>query len=251
MITLLCHFFNERLLMPYFCRHHYPLFDHGIMIDYGSNDGTVEIIKELAPNWEIRPSRNAYFHAIEIDQEVMQIENTVPGWKVCLNTTEFILHNDLRGVVSPVEGPACFGMRQTILFDRSEDVENELTDEPLFFQKQYGYIGDLGQIGRGPRFLHNHANGVYAAGRHSTEHRWTEHPDLLIAWFGLCPRKWMAERRGGQKTKINPPTMPSGLGFHLFWDDDTYEAFFKNKVRDPYGDLLQNPAYTRVLDKLR
>jgi hypothetical protein len=251
MLTLLNHFYNERLMMPYFLRHHVPLFDHGIMIDYGSDDGTVEIIKELAPTWEVRPSRNKYFHAVEIDQEVMAIEDTIPGWKVCLNTTEFILHRDLRGFLAGAGDHRCFGMRQAILFDRPEDIDNEVTDGPLFFQKRYGYIGDLGQRGRGPRFLHNHGNGVYAPGRHSTSHHWVENRDLLIAWFGLCPRKWMAERRGGQRKKIDPPTMPNGLGFHLFWDDDTYENFFKHKVREPYGDLFQNPEYTRVLDRLR
>lgn len=251
MLTLLCHFYNERLLLPYFCKHHYPMFDHGIMIDYGSTDNSVELIKQYAPNWEVRPSRNPYFHEPDIGHEVMDIERTIPGWKICLNTTEFLLHDDLRGYTSSFTDPTCLGIRQAILFDREEDREDEITDEPLFFQKHYGYVGDHGHVGRGPRYLHSFSDGAYQPGRHSTMLPATPNSDLLIAWFGLCPWKWVDERRSGQKSKINKPTMPGGLGFHLFWSDEYYENFFKSKVTDPVRDLLLDGDYANAMNRVR
>src|SRR6516164_5807036 len=52
-LTLISHFWNEEFLLPYWLRHHLPLFDHGVLIDYTSTDRSVEIIHELAPHWEV------------------------------------------------------------------------------------------------------------------------------------------------------------------------------------------------------
>ena len=54
--------------------HHTKLFDHGILINRGSTDRSVEICKTFAPNWEIRNSKSFEFDAYLVDQEVMEIE---------------------------------------------------------------------------------------------------------------------------------------------------------------------------------
>ena len=76
MKIVLCHFFNEEHLLPWWLDHHKKIFDHGIMINYHSTDRSCEIIKEICPTWQIRPSRNEYFHPKDIDAEVMDIEAT-------------------------------------------------------------------------------------------------------------------------------------------------------------------------------
>ena len=48
--TVITHFWNEEILLPYWLKHHLELFDHGILINYRSTDKSVEIIKELAPH---------------------------------------------------------------------------------------------------------------------------------------------------------------------------------------------------------
>ena len=45
------------------------LFDYGVMIDYGSTDTSNKLIRQMAPNWEIRKSRNKVFDVIACDQE--------------------------------------------------------------------------------------------------------------------------------------------------------------------------------------
>src|SRR5260221_3505935 len=95
-LTVISHFRNEEVYLPFWLRHHTRLFDHGVMIDYRSSDRSVEIVRELAPTWEIRPSRNEKFHSASIDREVMDIETEFSGWKMCLNVTEFLSHDELR-----------------------------------------------------------------------------------------------------------------------------------------------------------
>ena len=44
--TVLCHFYNEEWILPFWLKHHREIFDHGIMIDYNSTDRSVEIIRD-------------------------------------------------------------------------------------------------------------------------------------------------------------------------------------------------------------
>ena len=95
-LTVICHFRNEEVYLRYWLRHHVRLFDRGVLFDYGSTDRSREVIRELAPGWEVRPSRNALFHSLPIDAEAMAVEREFGGWKACLNVTEFLMHHDLR-----------------------------------------------------------------------------------------------------------------------------------------------------------
>ena len=74
MKTLLCHFYNEEWMLPWFLNHHKQIFDHGIMIDYHSTDHSREIIREICPSWDIVTSRNIDFQADTIDIEVNDID---------------------------------------------------------------------------------------------------------------------------------------------------------------------------------
>ena len=46
----------------------YKAIDHGILINRGSTDGSVEICKTFAPNWEIRNSKSLEFDAYLVDR---------------------------------------------------------------------------------------------------------------------------------------------------------------------------------------
>ena len=93
-LTLLSHFYNEEYLLPWWLKHHSKIFTDAILIDYNSTDRSVEIIKEYCPTWKVFKSKNEYFDAILVDQEIMEYEQTIDGYKICLNTTEFI-HGDI------------------------------------------------------------------------------------------------------------------------------------------------------------
>ena len=89
--TIIAHFYNEEYLLPYWLEHHKNKFDHGVMINHGSNDKSIEIIKNLVPNWEIVNSELKYFDAYLTDFEVQKIEENIAGWKICLNISEFLV----------------------------------------------------------------------------------------------------------------------------------------------------------------
>ena len=56
--------------------HHTKIFDHGILINRGSTDRSVEICKLFAPHWEVRDSRFLEFDPTNTDIEVMEIERS-------------------------------------------------------------------------------------------------------------------------------------------------------------------------------
>jgi len=98
-VMLVSHFFNEEKLLPYWIRHHAPMFDHAVLIDYNSTDQSVEIIKrEAPPTWRVVLSTQPEFGADTCDYQVMREEMRFPDlWHATLTTTKFIVHADLRG----------------------------------------------------------------------------------------------------------------------------------------------------------
>src|SRR5688572_7700041 len=90
MRTVLMHFYNEQYLLPWWLKHHVELFDHGVLIDYASTDESPDICRRLAPHWKLVQSQNAIFDEYDVDYEVMEHEAQLPGWKMVLNTTEFL-----------------------------------------------------------------------------------------------------------------------------------------------------------------
>ncbi len=188
MKTVICHFYNEEWLLPWWLKHHKHIFDHGIMIDYASTDRSCEIIREICPSWEIRPSRNKYFNGWDIDNEVMDIEKTLDGWRMALNVTEFLYGNTDHLDDDPT--PRQYFISNNVFVDM-ENIEKgpiELShDRPLHQQRYWGYHdtgkGDFFFWGRFNRSIHNHGNIKYTAGRHFLE---TTHSfeDLVIFYYG-------------------------------------------------------------------
>ncbi|SFE61565.1 Glycosyl transferase family 2 [Paenibacillus catalpae] len=221
MATLISHFYNEEYLLPWWLMHHIPLFDHGILINRGSTDGSVEIIRKLAPHWEIRNSRVPDFHAVEVDKEVMDIEKRISGWKMVLNTTEFLVSRYGKQLFPILDslGGKMYSIRTIVMVDPPGYYRDPVYDLPLVKQRYHGvfppdphalYIG---------RFIHRHKSGHYTAGRH-----WTTRPyevfinPTFIMKFSFSP--WNGPMRA-RKLQIGP-TIPHAAktrnigGHHLF-----------------------------------
>jgi hypothetical protein len=254
-LTLLCHFRNEEVYLPYWLHHHTRLFDHGVMIDYASTDDSVKIIRNLAPSWEVRPSRNAMFHSVSIDAEVMDIEREFAGWKMCLNVTEFLMHDDLRGFVSEFERthPDAPGLVTTgfIIQDTPEQVGRPLTDEDLWDQRHFGCPepDPFHGVTDRRRLLHRAEHGAYRIGRHANHVSMLQEPPLYLFWYGWCPLELKLKRN-----KSTKPMVPSSdWGSHHVRADEEIREIWRAKYLPRCGDLLDGrwPLLNEMVERLR
>lgn len=254
-LTVICHFRNEEVYLPYWLRHHARLFDHGIMIDYRSTDRSLEIIRTLTPTWEIRPTRNDRFHSRSIDSEVMDIEQTVPGWKMCLNVTEFVMHHDLRRFIAEFEQthPEQLGLVTTgfIIQDRPEELGLPLTEADLWEQRHFGCPepDPFHGVSDRRRLLHKAEHGAYAIGRHSNGISMLQEPPLYLFWYGWCPLELKLQRN----TSTKPMVAASDWGSHHVLAEQTIREIWQTKYLPRCSDLLDGrwPLLNEEIARLR
>jgi nucleoside-diphosphate-sugar epimerase/2-polyprenyl-3-methyl-5-hydroxy-6-metoxy-1,4-benzoquinol methylase len=224
-ITVISHIFNEAYLLPFWLEYHKKLFDYGIIIDYDSTDNSVDIIKSICPTWKVVRSRNAEFGAEDIDKEVMDIENTVDGYKICLNTTEFLITTQklekilLKDMYS-IKPLAV--ARTDIKYVRN--VEEFLKNFTQFNRNWRG----------GERFIHKYNNGYYNIGRHASFHEnIVESQDMFIAWVGFYP--WndiMLNRKLQIQTKIPLRDKLLKFGSQHITDEDVSNIEANDLMKD-------------------
>ena len=177
--TIISHFYNEEFLLPFWLNHHKQYFDHGILIDYNSTDKSVEIIRSICPSWTVVKSVNPEFDCVLVDQEVMDIERAINGYKICLNITEFLLgdFNILTDIPTQYLIP-CMSMVDTI-----ED-EFKLPNAKLSLLDQRYHAIPYNMWDRRLRSFHNY-NEVYPVGRHYAHEEFSN--NFLILWYGFSP----------------------------------------------------------------
>jgi hypothetical protein len=213
MRTVITHFFNEEYMLPWWISHHKPLFDHGILIDYGSTDGSADICRSLAPGWRLVRSRNPEFAALAVDFEVMQYEAGLPGWKIALNISEFLQCGDVARLEAEAEAAGRLGswLPAAVMVDPFPE-ESPSHQRPLFAQKHHGFLEKEADFTRiyswRSRLYHRAEFGAYLLGRHGSQLPGlaaAESPALIL-WYGYSP--WRPELIG-RKLQI-ARTMPAG-----------------------------------------
>lgn len=264
-VTLFTHFRNEAFLLRPFLEHHKGMFDHGVMIDNGSTDTSVDVIREICPDWEIVQSHAEYNQPSAYIDEIQEHEAKHSGWKIALNVTEFLLHDNLRQYIVIFEnnypdyiGVRCNGVN---MVDSPEEVGSYDGGQPLLKQKHFGYFeGDLvlrrarelpaylsnkqkfilhGVDGRG-RLLHKSKHGNYGQGRHHTKlsNVWPRplgpcpDSDLICCWFGYSPMKCVQYRKNRH---FNTP--------------ERAEQIWRIEFGGSY-DLLKNDLYRQMYERL-
>lgn len=231
--TLLCHFYNEEWMLPWFLNHHRQIFDHGVMIDYHSTDRSREIIQEICPTWDIVTSRNPDFQADTIDTEVNDIEAGIQGWKICLNVTEqligdySILDDNPRQLLVP-----------SVFFVDCDRERTVTHDRPLWEQKTDGFMfSDSPQnfFERRSRSLHNipvhypaqSTQACMAPGRHWN----TYNTDKLVTfYYGWCPfDDGQLNRKLQIQTQIPLIDRQLNRGFHHITNRETLTYRLENE----------------------
>jgi len=240
MRTVVCHFYNEEYMLPWWLQHHRWVFDHGIMIDYHSTDRSVEIIRNLCPSWEIRTTKNQYFDSTDVDNEVMDIERGLDGWRMALNVTEF-LYGNLDHLPSD-SGFAQYFIGNYVFVDlkdmaKTGELPILVSDRPLHDQRVWGYdefqnkgTSRGGNMARMHRSIHNYPV-EYTPGRHWGNGRPRSFNDLVIFYYGWADSSEPGIKRKMQiQDKMSAADKEMNAGNHV----GTYEEYltrFENQKR--------------------
>jgi nucleoside-diphosphate-sugar epimerase/2-polyprenyl-3-methyl-5-hydroxy-6-metoxy-1,4-benzoquinol methylase len=245
-VILISHFFNEEFLLPFWIRHHAPMFDLAILIDYNSNDRSLEIIRREAPSsWRIVTSRNSQFIAHLTDQEVMDYERMYPdAWKIALTTTEFLVHQNLRNYLAEIEQSndiQAFRFRSVWMSGNDSIPFQRLTN--LLKQRTMYFCDPIGSKmchGESPysRFLHRYPAIVYKSGRHELDNfAWHWAPIGFIAKFTFTPWPEILNRKLQIRSRMPASEFALGNGIHHNVGVEDLQLTKKNLPHMPNFDL--------------
>lgn len=183
MKSVISHFYNEEYLLPWWLEHHKKYFDYGLMINYNSTDRSVEIIKDICPDWQIVDSIHPEFEALLTDSEVSYYEQQIPGWKMALNSTEFLygnyeLLNNKNDTRNEHYIPSFYFV---------DDKDNNYPDTNIPLHEQiFNGVDYLDNPIRALRLLHKHTQVTYPVGRHFLNYENTSE-DFVIFGYGYAP----------------------------------------------------------------
>lgn len=206
--TVISHFYNEEFLLPFWLNHHKQFFDFGILINYASTDRSVEICKEICPNWSVVDSINPDFNVVRCDQEVAEYERHTPGWRTALNVTEFLV-GDIERALPDTDQRIQYFVPAIAFYDWNP-TGTILTEQPLWkqFNKGISYKDNL--MVRRSRSVHNFAGVRYEPGRHFYQ---VNCEDLLIFHYANCiSNPAMLNRRLQIQTRIPKEDVDRGWG---------------------------------------
>ena len=89
---LISHFYNESYLLPFWLKHHQKIFNEATLLDHNSSDDSVEVIKQITPQWKVQSYDRKDFDSEDLNKLVHFHEKKIKrGYKIALNTTEFLI----------------------------------------------------------------------------------------------------------------------------------------------------------------
>ncbi len=263
MRTVICHFYNESYLLPWWLNHHKKIFDHGIMIDHKSSDSSSEIIRTITPNWDIFDTRLFEFDAYMTDLEVMNYEEQVSGFKIALNVTEFLMPSiplaEIEGALLAMGRSGCAA--SGIICVDHNPLELPVFEKPLQSQKFWGYDDNLtldqqrrvnlGQslIPYRNRFYHNNKVGMYQPGRHNSYHQDSKIRinELMVFHYGYSPwNESFLKRKIQIKEKVSSDDLKRNWGIQHSKGYEELEVDFQKQIALS-GDLNNHPFASQAL----
>jgi len=278
-LTIISHIFNEEYLLPFWLEHHKQHFDHGIIIDYYSTDRSVEIINKICPTWSVIKTKNINedgspnFDARMVDAEINEIERTINGYKICLNTTEFLMTDKSKDdFINSLSKNLYYHIKShSIMTTKKNNYPRntiEFFEDIELLKTTIEFSGDINLLNklyyRGHRILHSNPDCIYATGRHARQGNSEENvyiTNVFILWAGLYPTNHKIIERKLQIQNNIPQTDKNwGLGIQHMIDKkmlieryDTemqchksiheYNMHVKNVIKYTCDNLRKNNIY--------
>ena len=264
---LITHFYNEEALLTQWIRHHAPLFNCAVLIDYNSTDKSRDIIKREAPDsWNTVYSHNREFGAMAIDQEVAGYENSFDNtdWRLALTTTEFLFATGLRRKENPIfdhlgEAKA-IRIPSLTSVDREDSPKNNLSI-PLLRQKNLVYFqnGSSGILTQEEEnYVNNHYNrfihrvrdfqNPYHIGRHDFRHASVQRNMHIIKYvYGPFPDFF--SRKLQIKTRIPESDKQFNFGHQHMIEFDQLDKDYRRKQTLPLVSLNDEESQRAYFDK--
>ena len=264
---LISHFYNEDALLTQWIRHHAPLFDCAVLIDYHSTDKSRDIIRREAPDsWNVVYSNNREFGAAAIDYEVSSYENSFDNtdWRLALTTTEFLFAVGLRrkenSIFENLEDAKAIRIPSLTSVDKEDGVRNNLSTA-LLKQKNMVYFqnGNSGVLTEEEeRYVNNHYNrfmhcvrdfqNPYFIGRHDFRHKSTSRNMHIIKYvYGPFPEFF--SRKLQIKTRIPESDKQYNFGHQHMIEFDKLDADYKRRQILPLVRLEDEESQRAYFDK--
>ena len=248
--TLISHMYNEEYLLPFWLNHHKNMFDDIIIIDYRSTDNSIEICKKICPNIIIIKTKNPSFDLNFADIEIMNLESSIEGIKVVLNTTEFLFtEKPIKEYFSDNKNPLSISVTQNSPYSKNR-YENINTNYELFLNLLNDDVV-FNQDRQGKRYIHNFPHGNYFVGRHFTRNPTIESTGMYIIWFGFFPLNEKLLKRKLQIGQFIPEhDRIVDNGIQHFWSKE--KMLEVNEEGTNIGvplKILNTELYNHLLDK--
>jgi len=264
---LITHFYNEEALLTQWIRHHAPLFNCAVLIDYNSTDKSREIIKREAPDsWNIVYSHNREFGAMAIDQEVSGYENSFDNndWRLALTTTEFLFATGLRrkenSIFNDIGEVKAIRIPSLTSVDREDSPKNNRS-VALLQQKNLVYFqnGSSGVLtDEEERYVNNHYNrfmhkvrdfhNPYTVGRHDFRHQSVQKNMHIIKYvYGPFPDFY--SRKLQIKTRMPESDKQFNFGHQHLIEFDQLDADYRRKQMLPLVEISDEESQKAYFDK--
>ena len=251
---LISHFYNESYLLPFWLKHHQKIFNEATLLDHNSSDDSVEVIKQITPQWKVQSYDRKDFDSEDLNKLVHFHEKKVKrGYKTALNTTEFLIIKNPEKFNNFLTGwrRNCYRLASKLMID--EDLTVSKIDN-LLEQKKFGIWNDqifekidmpnikdeavLKFIKSTPqrfRFIHNYKYGKYNPGRHSTQLKFKEidRDIAYIQYYLLSPfNDAFIDRKTQISNKVSTEDKNLDRGYQHLYN--------KKNLENVYSQIVNN-----------
>ena len=180
----------------------------------------------------------------------MELENNIPGIKMVLNTTEFLVYesstsfNDLFNNVNETKSYSVISYspysNNNYHVNNNDELFSSLLNKDVVFH--------ICTADRGVRQIHNFPNGNYTLGRHGTHNHTIPTDKLHIIWFGFYPMNENLLKRKLQISQNIPQSdKDTGNGIQHLYDKEKIMSINNEKVNTGSKlDILNVKLYNLI-----